>query len=75
MQPFEVYTPKHHAVWHLLGRMGFQGNPAMYSNWKDEDLNRVLKGCCRGISQATFEPNVLMRMQQVLHRAKRGPPV
>ena len=73
MQPYDVYTPKHHLMWHVLIRMGYQGNPSFYSNWVDEDLNKKLKACCRNVSQSTFESTVLLKMREVLRRGIKRP--
>ena len=51
--------------------MSFQGNPNIYSNWIDEDLNKTLKACCKNVSQATFEASVLLKMREILVRSKR----
>ena len=66
IQPFDQYVPKHHAFYHLLRNSAWQGNPTLYANWEDEALNKVLKGCCRNISQLRFEDNVLLRMRELL---------
>ena len=66
MAPFEVYTPKHHIIFHLLAKIGYQGNPKEYACWLDESLNRMLKGACRNVSQATFEQSVLLAMRDLL---------
>ena len=68
---FESFIPKHHVLWHLLDRMSFQGNPNIYSNWIDEDLNKTLKACCKNVSQATFEASALLKMREILVRSKR----
>ena len=73
MEQDESFTPKHHLIIHLLFRADFLGNPRFYASWKSEALNKVLKGCCRQVSQATFEATVLFRTRSVLtSHAKRG---
>jgi hypothetical protein len=62
----ELELPKRHLATHLLKGMGFKGNPTIYATWHDEGLNHTLKLACRTVSQATFEPMVLLRMRQVL---------
>ena len=64
--PLEIYVPKNHLVYHLLFNIPMHGNPKDYATWLDESLNKVLKGCCRNVSQATFEQTVLVRMADVL---------
>ena len=55
-------------VLHLLRRMPFWGNPRCFSEWADEGLNKLLKGACRQVSQATFEVAVLSSMNALLSR-------
>jgi len=70
-----VFAPKHHLAFHLVHNIQRQGNPAFYATWMDESLNKVLKGCCKQTSQATFETSALIRMNQVLRSGtKRGRP-
>ena len=66
MTPYNVFTPKHHLVFHLLGNVSRQGNPRRYAVWLDESLNKTLKQACRQTSQATFELSVLSRMRDLL---------
>ena len=61
----DVMVPKRHEMLHLLRGMKFLGNPRFYSNWKDEALNSLLKQCCRGLSQYTFEATVLTAMAKL----------
>jgi hypothetical protein len=71
MRVDNVYIPKFHIVFHLVHRMGWFGNPRLYATWLDESLNRMLKGCCRQTSQATFCRSVLFRMSRLLESKKR----
>ncbi len=73
MRPFKSFIPKHHTMWHLLFSQRFLGNPAVYSNWQDEHLNKILKGACRNASQVTFEQMVLAKMKEVLQRSPKRP--
>ena len=66
MEPDEAWTPKHHVIFHMLFRADWLGNPRFYSAWRSEALNKVLKGSCRQVSQATFEATVLLKMARVL---------
>ena len=66
MLPYEVYIPKRHLVYHMLDKIGYQGNPEVYSNWMDETLNKVMKKTCKNLSQQAFEPGLLLRMREVL---------
>ena len=62
----DLRLPKRHLFVHLLARANHFGNPKLYANWTDEGLNRQLKLACRTVSQATFEPFLLLRMQELL---------
>ena len=66
MQPFDAYTPKHHLVFHLIQASRWLGNPAKYSTWKDESLNKLLKSSCRHACSARFDVSVLLRMKELL---------
>jgi hypothetical protein len=75
MVPFGVFTPKHHLCFHLVGNLLWHGNPIWYANWRDESLNRVLKACCRNVSQRTFDASLLLRMRELISDSsalKRG---
>ena len=52
---------------HLVNR----GNPRLYSNWLDESLNKTLRAACRQLSQATFEPELLVHMERLLEENPR----
>lgn len=62
----ELLLPKRHMILHILRRLPFFGNPRFYAAWRDESLNKTLKGCCRKVSQATFEISVLSNMKRLL---------
>ena len=61
-----VNLPKRYLAAHLVHDSWFFGNPRVYANWQDEALNRLLRACCRNVSQATFEVTVLSAMQLLL---------
>jgi len=67
--PFRNYIPKHHIVYHILEKSRWFGNPKMYACWMDESWNKQLKGCCRNVSQATFEVSNLFSMRDLLRPA------
>ena len=71
MHPFECFIPKHQLTFHLLHMMGALGNPAVYSTWQDEALNRTLKAACKNASQACFEDSILVRMRELLRPSDR----
>jgi hypothetical protein len=66
MRPFDVFLPKHHIILHALAEANEKGNPWFYGSWLDESLNKLLKGCCRGASQLTFEETVLAKVSELL---------
>ena len=66
MKAYEVFTPKHHLIWHMLKKIDYQGNPNIYATWLDESLNKTLKKACKDTSQITFETSMLMRMRRIM---------
>jgi hypothetical protein len=64
----DMETPKRHLVVHLLHEISWFGNPSAYSCFYDEWLNKMLKEYLRTVSQATFEPFVLLRMRDGLSK-------
>jgi hypothetical protein len=64
----DMLIPKRHIVLHMLRRIPFFGNPRLYGTWNDESLNKLLKRCCRGVSQCTFELSVLCNMKYLLSK-------
>lgn len=66
LTPDEVFTPKHHIIFHLIFKMAYQGSPSLYSCWEDEAMNKILKMACRTTSQIQFEHAVLFRMKELL---------
>jgi hypothetical protein len=62
----DVLIPKRHMILHTRRGLATSGNPRHYSNWQDEGLNTMLKKCCRTVSQATFEVQVLCSMRDLL---------
>jgi hypothetical protein len=73
MEPDDMYTPKHHILFHLLFRSCQLGNPKYYASWQSEAKNKVLKMSCRAVSQATFSATVLFRMKHVLAKEQKRP--
>ena len=63
--------PKRHLFLHLLRRLWWFGNPRYYATWHDEALNKLLKSCCRQVSQITFEKTVVENVQRILDLQKR----
>lgn len=63
--------PKRHLMLHVLRGIDMQGNPRFYSAWQDESNNKILKKCCRQVSQATFELSVLSSMKRIMAQLQR----
>ena len=71
----ECFKPKRHLAFHMLRDLVYFGSPKAYANWLNESLNKMLKGCCRNVSQQRFEETVLAGMRHLLHRKSFSPPV
>ena len=67
----DLDLPKKHMLLHMLERLTDVGNPTFYSNWLNESLNKLLKACCRQVSQHTFESGILIRMRALLRKRAR----
>ncbi len=70
MVPFNVFTPKHHLMFHLFFKTPFLGNPLYYATWFDESLNKTLKAACKNAALGTFEGSVLLKMRFLLKDAR-----
>ena len=68
----EMLFPKRHLFIHLIHQLHAKGNPRFYANWRDEGLNKLLRSACRALSQATFEPTLLLHMEKLLQQEDRG---
>ena len=68
IQSLEVATPKFHLMFHVLLRMGFQGNPLRYQTFVDEGLNKTLKRVLRLCHQRAFERMALVKVAEALRR-------
>ena len=66
-----VATPKRHLAMHLLRRMPWFGGPGSYANWLDESDNKLMKQCCRRLSQQTLEVVLLQQMKYNLESRSR----
>ena len=62
----ECFQPKRHLSVHLLRELECNGCPRFYATWFDEALNKLLKGCCRNLSQNRFEAAILPAMRHLL---------
>jgi hypothetical protein len=62
----DMLVPKRHICVHLLKDMDYFGNPTLYQLFYDESLNKMFKQYLRTVSQASFEPFVLLRMRDGL---------
>ena len=61
-----LFLATRHLIIHLFDQLETRGNPKYYSSWMDERLNRLLEGSCRQLSQLTFEPVLLVKMEHLL---------
>ena len=61
--------PKRHVMMHVLDDMHKFGNPKTYANWLNESMNKVLRKCCRQVSQCTFDTAVLSGFRE-LHKRR-----
>jgi hypothetical protein len=68
-EPMESFTPKFHLMFHVILRVGFQGNPILYQTFQDEGLNKVLKRVLRYCHQAAFERMALVKVSEALRRS------
>ena len=66
--PFDIYTPKSHAIYHMVFRSEYIGNPSYYAVLLDEGLNKDLKHCLRCCHQATFEASGMSKFGIWLRR-------
>ena len=71
IEPFGIYTPKHHLMTHVNARARYQGNPWSYHTFIDESLNKGLKKCLRLCHQATFERMAFARVTTVVTRGSK----
>ena len=67
----ELLQPKRHLFYHLIKDLRSKGNPRFFANWRDEGLNKLLRSACRQISQAAFEPSLLVNMECLLEDEER----
>ena len=68
----QMLRPKKHVFVKLFCDMCQKGNPRYYANWRDEGLNKLLRSACRQLSQATFEPTLLVHMEFLLRDEAKG---
>ena len=52
--------PKDHMVVHMANRISFQGSPALYGNWLDESINKLLKSVAQGAHACNYPRRVLL---------------
>ena len=62
----DIETPKTHLGAHMMSDLDWFGNPARYAAWVEEGWNRTMKGCARGLSQATFDVCLLSAVNEKL---------
>ena len=67
-------SPKNHQLLEMATRLREQGTPAVYSCWKDEELNGQIKkmaSVCAKSAHATFERRLLEQWDAQLQRTVR----
>ena len=52
--------PKDHMLMHMQNKIAFQGSPALYGNWLDESVNRLLKQVAQGAHASNHARRVLL---------------
>ena len=52
--------PKHHQMVHLLQGVPANGSPSLYSNWRDESLNRNLANIAGAAYAAVWERRIFI---------------
>ena len=52
--------PKDHMTMEMSDRIAFMGSPALYGNWVDESLNRLLRDVCAGSHSLVHDRRVLL---------------
>ena len=55
--------PKDHTLQHQSDHILRLGSPAMYGNWLDESINRLLRDVAGGAHQAVFYKRILKEFQ------------
>ena len=61
MNDLEVHEkPKDHMVVHMANRISFQGSPALYGNWLDESINKLLKSVAQGAHASNYARRILL---------------
>ena len=58
------FKPKDHVLQHLSLRIMEQGSPALYGNWLDESLNKLLRDVAAHAHAAVHDVRVLMEWQK-----------
>ena len=66
IEGLNLETPKHHLWTHLVAQSQWLGNPRTFQNFLNESDNKTLKMVCRHASQATFETNILHKMNEIM---------
>ena len=65
----EIQIPKKSTSACILSKIFLGvGNPRLYDNWLDGNLNKLLEAFCRLVSQGTFDCFLLLRMKDALKR-------
>ena len=60
--------PKDHMLIHMADRIRIQGSPALYGNWLDESLNRVLRDIAAGAHSSVHDRRLLSEWQRAVRQ-------
>ena len=63
--------PKDHMLCHLASRSLQQGSPALYANWYDESINKMLRDIASGAHSMVFERRVLSEFPMAWAKRRR----
>ena len=66
------YLPKTHAMYHLIMKTGFNGNPLFYHNYANESLNGEIAKIARSCHRSSWGEAVLskFRLAQLVHNPR-----
>ena len=63
--------PKDHMLMHLSLRIQHMGSPALYGNWIDESVNRLLRDVSAGAHAAVHDRRVLAEFPRALENENK----
>ena len=66
--------PKDHMLMEMSLRVAVMGSPALYGNWQDEGLNRLLRDVAGDAHSRVHERRILIEFPRAHDRARRKRP-